>query len=387
MPLQAKADPSQALGIYVHVPFCATTCDFCAFYQEAPDRAGVQRYLETMEAEFNARPPGRAAETVFWGGGTPGLLKASDLDRLGRRMLSVLPKNPDEWSIELAPSTVKADKVRVLRELGVTRVSLGVQSFDDRLLERLGRQHSEKVVRRAIDTLRAGGINNLNLDLIFAVPGQTMDEWRHDLAAAIAVGPEHISTYCLTFEEDTKLWARLQRGEVHRRSEAEEAAFYEVAWEVLEGAGFAQYEVSNFARPGHACRHNINTWRMQEWLGYGPSASSQFGGRRFTAPASLKEWAGQVASGQRRWEDAVELTPDLLASDALLFGLRMNAGVHTGELRDRFPEAPWTAFNKLAGQLESEGLLEIQGNNWRLTPPGRLLADRIGIEILEAAEA
>lgn len=386
MPLQAKADQSQALGIYVHVPFCATTCDFCAFYQEAPDRAGIQLYLKTVGEEFQARRPLRSVETVFWGGGTPGLLTAGDLAKLGQSLLKTLPNVPKEWSIELAPSTVKPDKVAVLKELGVTRISLGVQSFDDHLLERLGRQHSEKVVRRAIDTLREGGIENLNLDLIFAVPGQSVGEWRRDLAETIAIAPAHISTYCLTFEEDTKLWARLQRGEVHRRSESEEAQFYETTWEVLESAGYPQYEISNFAQAGRACLHNINTWRMQEWLGYGPSASSQYEGQRFTAPASLKEWTAQVRSGERTWEDSITLTPTLLATDALIFGLRMNTGIAAHALHERFPGAPWAAFERLSHELQEEGLLEIGAGQWRLTPTGRLLADRIGVEFLEAAE-
>lgn len=368
------------------MPFCATSCDFCAFYQEAPEREAIRRFLATIADEFRARAPDRAVETIFWGGGTPGLLRADDLRRLGESLRQVLPSTPREWSIELAPSTVKADKIRALRELGVTRVSLGVQSFDDGLLERLGRQHNLRQVRRAIDTIRAGGIENLNLDLIFAVPGQSPAQWRADLREAIATAPEHLSTYCLTFEEDTKLWARLQRGEVHRRSEADEAAFYEIAWEMLGEAGYAQYEVSNYARPGRECLHNLNTWRMQEWLGYGPSASSQWAGRRFTAPASLEEWSRQVGTGVRRWEDEVALHPTLLATDALLFGLRMNAGVAVEPLRGRFPEAPWDAFRALAERLAEAELLQCDRGAWRLTPAGRLLADRVGVEFLEASE-
>lgn len=387
MPLQAKADNHQALGIYLHVPFCATTCDFCAFYQEAPDRAGVRRYLATIERELAQRPPPRSAETVFWGGGTPGLLRAEDLAQLGHSLRKALPAPPKEWSIELAPSTVKADKIAALREMGVTRISLGVQSFDDGLLDRLGRQHNRRQVERAIATIREGGIRNLNLDLIFAVPGQSLEEWRRDLEIALAFEPEHLSTYCLTFEEDTKLWARLQRGEVHRRSEEDEAAFYETSWDVLGAAGFAQYEVSNYARPGFACQHNLNTWAMQEWLGYGPSASSQFAGRRFTAVASLEEWTRQVEADERIWEDEVTLDPTVLATDALVFGLRMNAGIDLPALRRRFPDAPWDEFSALAQRLAEEGLLEMGSDHWRLTPSGRLLADRIGVELLEASES
>ncbi|MFW6353292.1 MAG: radical SAM family heme chaperone HemW [Verrucomicrobiota bacterium] len=384
MALQARSDPAEALGIYVHVPFCATACDFCAFYQEAPEREAIRRYLETMQKAFRRPAPGRYASTAFWGGGTPGLLRAADLETLGGQMLEVLPAPPAEWTVEMAPSTVKADKLAVLRDLGVTRLSMGVQSFDERMLDRLGRQHSPRQVLRAIDTIHAAGFENLNLDLIFAVPGQSLADWRRDLEAALAVGPTHLSTYCLTFEEDTKLWVQLQRGEVQQRSERDEAAFYETSWEVLEGAGFAQYEVSNYARPGHACEHNLNTWQMQEWLGYGPSAASQFAGRRFTQPSSLEAWTAGLEGGEETLEDEVSLSPALLASDALIFGLRMNAGVDRPALARRFPAAPWAAYDRLAADLAEEGLLEISRlGHWRLTPAGRLVADGVGAAFLE----
>ncbi len=386
MSLQAKAVNAPALGIYVHVPFCATTCDFCAFYQEAPDRASIQRYLKAMDAEMRWRVPDRWAETIFWGGGTPGLLPARDLESLGRSLLSVLPRPPAEWTVEMAPSTVKPDKIRVLKDLGVSRISMGVQSFDDEMLSALGRQHSRRQVLRAIEIVRNADFDNLNLDLIFAVPGQSLGEWKEDLREAIAIGPEHLSTYCLTFEEDTKLWVRLQRGQVRRRSEDDEAAFYETSGEVLESAGYAQYEISNFARPGFACLHNIHTWRMQEWIGYGPSASSQWHGRRFTQVASLDEWMRSVSSRQPVTIDDVVLTPTILAVDAVVFGLRMNAGVPVQSLRERFPDAPWKVFATLANQLSEEGLLEIGHGHWGLTPAGRLLADRIGTEFLLVAD-
>ena len=211
MDLQAKAETSAALGLYVHVPFCAHTCDFCGFYQEAPDRAGLQEYLDTVGQEVAASPPPRPVQTVFFGGGTPGLLMPKDLLRLGKALAPYLDPAGVEWTVEMAPSTVKADKVAALLEMGANRISMGVQSFQPRLLEALGRRHDLRQIYRAIDTLRAGGIRNLNLDLIFAIPGQSANDWEADLKELIAVGPEHVSTYCLTFEEDTALWLRLRR--------------------------------------------------------------------------------------------------------------------------------------------------------------------------------
>jgi oxygen-independent coproporphyrinogen-3 oxidase len=383
--VQAKAVPKLALGAYLHVPFCAHTCDFCGFYQEAPKRGGIDAWLATMEREIAANPPPRPFQTVFFGGGTPGLLMARDLRRLGTALAPHLDPQGVEWTVEMAPSTVKPDKVDALLEMGVTRISMGVQSFSPALLEKLGRQHSAEQVYRAIETFRERGLSNLNLDLIFAIPGQSLEDWERDLREAISIGPEHLSTYCLTFEEDTALWVRLQRGAVVKHSEADEVAFYEIAWREMAAAGFEQYEVSNYARPGYACQHNCDTWRMQEWIGYGPSASSQFEGLRYTNSPDLKKWGEGVAQGLPARVDQIPIDDAILATDALIFGLRMNVGIDREQLEARFPEAPWTIFDVLARDLEEEGLLEKDSNRWRLTPAGRLIADGIGGQFLEAS--
>ena len=213
-----------SLGLYCHVPFCASTCDFCAFYQEKPRRGELDRYLDAMEREFDLLPQDRVIETVFWGGGTPGLLAAKDLERLGRAMLDRMVQPPTEWTIEMAPSTVKVDKLEVLRDLGVTRVSMGVQSFDAGLLASLGRLHNPKQIYTAWERLEASGIPQTNLDLIFAIPNQSMDQWEADIREAARLGPDHLSTYCLTFEEDTALYVKLSEGKV-RIDEDKEVRF------------------------------------------------------------------------------------------------------------------------------------------------------------------
>lgn len=386
MYLQAKGEPGPALGIYLHVPFCAHTCDFCGFYQQSPDRAGIARYLDTIEREIADNPPPRPAQTVFFGGGTPGLLLPKDLARLGRALAPHLDPGGVEWTVEMAPSTVKPNKVEALLGMGVNRISMGVQSFQPRLLEALGRGHGPGQIDRAIADLRDGGCRNLNLDLIFAIPGQSGADWEADLRAMIAIGPEHVSTYCLTFEEDTALWSRLQKGQVGRLSEEDEIAFFESSWKLLGDAGYAQYEVSNYAKPGFACRHNCDTWRMREWIGYGPSASSQIGGLRHTNSPDLREWREAIERGTNARIDETVLDGNTLATDALIFGLRMNAGVSISELQIRFPSAPWKGFSELARSLEEEGLLAVEGDRWRLTASGRLMADAIGSAFLEASE-
>ena len=323
-------------------------------------------------------------ETVFWGGGTPGLLSPADLGRLAG-IVRDLPGGaaPREWTVELAPASVTPERLAVLRSAGVTRVSLGVQSFRPALLDALGRAHSREQVYRAYERIRSAGFASVNLDLMFALPGQTAPEWDADIDEAVSLAPDHISTYCLTFEEDTVLWVKLSQGRV-RLDPENEARMYERTWERLGSAGYAQYEISNFARAGHACLHNINTWMMGDWEGLGPSAASQHNGWRGSNVADLAEWSAQVGRGERMTRDRTALTPALRAEDALVFGLRMNAGVDLRGLWARWPGAPRARVEALIDRLAAEGLVSRDGPCVRLEHRGRLLADSIGSEVMVA---
>ena len=374
------------LGVYIHVPFCASTCDFCAFYQTVPKGDAVKSYLEAVKAEATLVDwGGRHAETAFWGGGTPGLLRPAEIEQLGQTMLAKSGQ-PAEWTVELAPATVTGDRLAVLKALGVTRVSMGVQSFDEKLLDALGRQHTPAQVYRAYELIRAQGFSSVNLDLMFALPNQTETQWHADLAEALRLAPDHLSTYCLTFEEDTALWVKLSQGKV-KLDVDKEAVFYRGTWEYLEAAGFIQYEVSNFSRPGHACRHNLNTWNMHEWVGLGPSAASQHGGWRSSNPSDLARWHADIGGGKRATTDRVALTNELLGADSVIFGLRMNEGVSLPRVQRRFPTPQWTGVAELWPRLLIEGLMTATPEGRiSLTTRGRLIADAIGAEILEAFE-
>ncbi len=372
------------LGIYVHVPFCASTCDFCAFYQTTPTADGIARYMQGIadEAALIAWD-GRRIETVFWGGGTPGLLAAKDIRRLGGIVRERLGGGPTEWTVEMAPASVTEERLEALKEIGVTRISMGAQSFQPALLDGLGRQHTREQIFRAYERIRAADFKSVNIDLMFALPGQDEAAWLTDLGEALALAPDHLSTYCLTFEEDTKLWVKLSKGQVKLDVE-HEARLYEMTWARLEEAGYAQYEVSNFARPGHACLHNLNTWRMHEWAGLGPSAASQHAGWRGGNVADLEQWQANVTRGARVTEDRVALTSALLAEDALIFGVRMNAGVDLTALRGRFPSAPWDAVEVEIARLTDAGVAEVGDGHLRLTPRGRIIADAVGAELMQA---
>ena len=367
----------------MHVPFCASTCDFCAFYQTKPTAGGVGGFLAGIADEAKLVNWTRPVTTVFWGGGTPGLLSPKDLGRLAETVRAQCHGVPAEWTVELAPASVTPQRLAALREAGVTRISMGVQSFQPALLDGLGRQHTLPQIYRAYDHVRAAGFASVNLDLMFALPGQTEAEWAADVSEAVRLAPDHLSTYCLTFEEDTALWVKLSQGRVKLDPE-NEARLYEATWDQLAAAGYGQYEVANFARPGHACRHNLNTWHMQEWVGLGPSAASQYDGWRGANVADLEKWLGHVARGERVTEDRVVLTPAQLAEDALIFGLRMNAGVDVAAWQARAPDAPWAAVEALLERCVAEGLAVREGSRARLTERGRLLADSVGAEMMEA---
>jgi oxygen-independent coproporphyrinogen-3 oxidase len=378
-----------ALGLYVHVPFCSTTCDFCAFYQEKPSKKGMDAYFAGLKDEIYNFPPARPLSTIFFGGGTPGLLQANQLDQLCGLVNNLELESDAEWSIELAPSEITPEKLHVLQRHGVNRISMGVQTFDPRFMDALGRKHPVEKTISAYDMIRETGFLSVNLDLLFGVPGQTLADWESDLAQAVALQPDHLSTYCLTFEEDTAMYVRLAGGKVKIDPERE-AEFYEFAWDYLPAHGYDQYEVSNYAKPGHACRHNLNTWAMNEWIGYGPSACSQYQGIRRKNIANLEEWAaGLHPVGTPLFIEEEKLSPIDFARDAVLFGLRMNQGIDLGQIAAQF-DLQASVFTESAHFLErlcKEGLAEKQNAGaFRLTKQGRILCDAIACEFPEFTE-
>lgn len=374
------------LGLYCHIPFCASTCDFCAFYQEKPRRKDLDRYLEGMETELRRTQPNRPIDTVFWGGGTPGLLPAADLARLGKATLAITGRQPIEWTVEMAPSTVKNDKLRVLKDLGVNRISMGVQSFQESFLEGLGRLHRKNQIYQAYDRIRAVGFDNVNLDLMIALPGQGEGDLIKDLTEACRLAPEHLSTYCLTFEEDTALWIKLSQGKIKQDLESD-ADLYELTWRFLEAAGYKHYEISNFSRPGFECVHNMNTWKMKEWIGVGPSAASQYRMVRYSNTADLEGWLKQLGAKLADREEVKLLTTEDLLVDSVIFGLRMGRGVSIKRLAQRFSLKRDQSLVSFFTMLAENGLATFDNHNRAaLTLKGKLLVDRIALEFLDWVE-
>ena len=382
-----RAKEEIPLGLYLHVPFCSSTCDFCAFYQEKPSKKGRERYFQALEAELSSLSDPRLIRTVFVGGGTPGLLNVKEMKRLGGLVRKAGLASEYEWTVEIAPAEISFAKLESLAEMGVNRISLGVQTFDDSLMDALGRNHSPDKACRAYGMIREIGFDSVNLDLIFGIPGQSLAQWEDDLKKAVSLNPDHLSTYCLTFEEDTALFVKLSKGQVSRDPERE-ASFYERAWEFLPAQGFGQYEISNYSLPAKQCLHNLNTWRMHDWIGCGPSACSQFQGLRRRNFSNLEQWSSTwLEDRPMEYEECEALTSFDLARDAILFGLRMNEGICLAEIARSFglETIEFEPVSVFLNRLEREGLGHWQTDWFSLTPKGRILADAIALEIPELA--
>lgn len=323
-------------SLYVHVPFCAQKCCYCAFYSEASDGQLINRYVSALVRELESVATDLKPKTVFFGGGTPSLLNMRQWEQLFAAMERLGLLGAAEWTIECNPATVSADKAQLFRDYGVNRISMGVQSLEEDLLDRLGRIHSREMVFKSFNTLRKAGFDNLNLDLMFAIPGQSLAEWKKTLREAIALQSEHLSTYEVIYEEDTALFARLKAGEF-REDEDLSCAMYDALLEHAAAAGFLQYEVANFAKPGlnephHmgeprlACQHNLNYWRGGSFYGLGPSATSYVRGTRSKNVANTTRYCEALERGTPAADSVEKLPPLARAGETAAFGLRMTAG-------------------------------------------------------------
>lgn len=358
--------------LYAHIPFCPKVCPYCSFYKEASDRNKTQAFLDAMLKEAERHTPILRPQTIFFGGGTPTALSTSQLEFfIGGLRERIDFSALEEFTMEMNPATVSLEKAARMRALGVNRVSMGVQSWDPGLLKTLGRVHSADQARRSYEILRQAGFENINLDLIFGVPGQTVEHWRSSLETTITLGPEHISAYCLTYEEDTEYFLRLTRGEYHP-DETLDADLFEMTMDLLGAAGFEQYEISNHATPGRECRHNLAYWLGHDYLGLGPSAFSTVGDSRWKSVSDTSEYIRRVEAGEETSDFRESLDSQIRRSEQIAFSLRTNRGVET-----RLLPAAKTA------SLLQEGLLRQTADRSFLTRRGRMVADAVAELVME----
>ncbi len=351
--------------LYVHVPFCARVCPYCAFHVH---RGGVEEqraFVMALRQEWRAARTEFALEpdTIYFGGGTPSLLSAE----LFAELAEELPKDRSwsEFTLEVNPATVTEEKARAWRAAGVNRISLGAQSFDPAMLELLGRQHGPRDVAETCDLLRTQGFDNINLDLMFALPGQSLAGWDATLAAALACRPDHVSAYALTYEEDTPFFEK--RG-LWRLEEELEIAMFERTRTALAAAGILPYEISNFASPGRESRHNLAYWRGTDYLGLGPSACSTIAGVRWRNVPNTPLYIERVTRGESVRQEHEALDAATRTRERIMFGLRMREGVARGDFGGADPQLARLAQDGLA--IESAGRVF-------LTPRGQLVADSV----------
>ena len=361
--------------LYVHIPFCARICPYCAFYKDLLDRSQTGRFCEAILRDLDQQCASFALspETIYFGGGTPTALTTSQLEFLlggfrERLDLSSLA----EWTIEANPGSVSARKAALLRKLGVTRVSLGIQSWDDELLKLLGREHNSQQAEQSFHILRAAGFSNINIDLMFGLPGQTIEQWKSTLEKTIALQPDHISAYCLTYEEDTEFFLRHARGELLQDTDAD-VGFFEMAMSILEDAGYEHYEISNYARPGFASVHNRAYWLGKDYLGIGPSAFSTIGMNRSQNVCDYRSYADRVLSGQSPKGSSEDLTSEMKRTERIALSLRTRDGISASDLK---------RFAQNTDEFITLGLLRESNGNLVLTRKGKELADSVAEALL-----
>jgi oxygen-independent coproporphyrinogen III oxidase len=377
-PVLAKVQPPAwwwPRAAYLHIPFCVHHCGYCDFAIATGADHLIDGYVDALTAEMATLGEPQPVDTLFLGGGTPTHLSAAQLERLLAAVLYWLPPEPGhEFSIEANPNTLDADKVKVLADHGVTRVSLGGQSFLPELLRVLERNHDPADVPRAVDLVKRR-IPNVSLDLIFGVPGQTSAQWADDLRRALALEPDHLSTYGLTYEKGTRLWKRQRLGQVKALDEDAELSLYQLAMDTLESAGFEHYEISSFARCRGRCRHNQVYWANEAYFGFGMGAARYAEGRRELNIRDLLGYLERILSGRPATFQSECLGPEERARETMALNLRRAEGI----VRLRFQQQTGYDVNVLAGPAIDRhielGMLKDDGQHVRLTRQGKCVAD------------
>ena len=363
------------LGLYVHLPFCPYICPYCDFAKWPMRASASQRYLRALYAEIE-REPEASASTIFLGGGTPNAYAAGDIHDVLARLQTRFGR-ATEVTIELNPELVQKDDMERYVASGVTRVSIGVQSFISSEIVTLGRKHTREQVAFAVDAARRAGVTSVSLDLIFAVPDQTPDSWRESLETAIGLGVDHISTYGLTVEEGTPYAAWQTREPAAFYDQDREADLYRIAIDALEAAGFEHYEISNFARRGHQCAHNANYWANGSYAGLGVGSASYRDGERSTHTRDFEEYCSALERG-----DPIPATAERLAGgqqfgEAVMLALRTAKGVGVRLFKERYGFDVMERCAPAVAEFTQAGMVEFDGEFLRLTRSGRFVANDV----------
>ena len=366
------------LGLYLHIPFCSSICNYCNFNRGLFEAGLKDRYVDALEREIHAAAPGGAADTVFFGGGTPSLLEPEDVARLIAACRRTWPMPADaEITLETNPETSSIERMERFRAAGVNRISFGVQSFREPELKRLGRLHTADRARRAVKEARIAGVANISLDLMMWLPQQSTADWQESVEALVDVGPEHASLYLLELYPNAPLKEDMARAGWSLAPDDDAAAMYLWSLARLDAAGYRQYEISNVARPGFESRHNLKYWRDGEWLGFGCGAHSTRDGVRWKNVSGTEAYISAIDHGRPVIAERRVLTPGERLEEALFTGLRLTEGVDIDAIGGRYGTDVWARFGPGLEPFLAEGLLLRDGPRLRLTRDGMLLANEI----------
>ena len=373
------------LGLYLHIPFCQAICSYCNFNRGLFEAGLKQRYVDALAREIRESGDGRPVDTVFFGGGTPSLLDPDEVGRLLAACREAYDVAADvEITLELNPESGPRDRVEGFLAAGVNRFSVGVQSFDDEELRRLGRVHSAAAARQVLADARAAGVRNLSLDLMCWLPGQSMASWRRTVDRASETGPDHLSVYLLELYPNAPLREAMARapagaaGMAWVQSTDDEAAeMYLEGLAALDEARYEQYEISNVARPGFQARHNLKYWRGESWRGFGCGAHSTDRGRRWRNVASTADYVARLDEGRSPAVDVVRLSPAEQVEEALFTGLRLSAGIDRRAFHARHGVDPWPPYAERLKPFVEEGFMWQHDGKFGLTRRGMLVANEI----------
>lgn len=381
------AGPEPA-GIYIHIPFCRSKCGYCAFASYPLAGYDPEAYLGALYREIafyreQAWCRGRIFDSLFLGGGTPTILGGAQLTGLLDALRASFIVSPDaEISVESNPNTVDAAKLAALATAGVNRLSLGIQTFDDPTLRRIDRTHSAAEGEGAVNLARQAGFTNLSLDLIYGLPGQSPPAWRETLARAVALTPEHLSVYQLSIESGSRFAELATAGKLTLPDEASETEMAEETVIHLSRAGFERYEISNYARPGYRCRHNLNYWHNRSWLGLGAGAVGALAGLRLRNSADPRHYQQCWEGGQPAWVEAEGLDRERSFRETVIMGLRLIEGLDLTELGDRFGIDLREYYGQTLARLVTKGLLELTDTRLRLTAQALPVANQVLVELV-----
>jgi len=370
-------------ALYIHIPFCARKCRYCDFNSIVSESKTINRYLHAIEKEFSVLKGRYVFNTVYIGGGTPSILSEVQLEKLLQSVIRYIPSSEiKEYTVEANPGTLTVNKIGLLKEYLVNRISLGVQSFQDRQLQFLGRIHSSNDAKDAFDSLRKAGFKNINIDLIFGCSEQSIEDWGKDLKTVVELNPEHISTYALTYEEGTLLTRDLEEAVIHKLDECVELEMYKTAIRYLTRNGYNHYEISNFAKYGYVCAHNHVYWKNMGYVGVGAGAFSFIDGVRTSNEKYLGKYIDGINENKNVKSFRENLQINQFASETVVMSLRLRQGISNTDFYERFGYKIEDQFGEQMNRLAKYGLVSYENEILKLTGKGLFVADTVMTEFV-----